>query len=141
MRARGLNVDEQWDLRRAPGERGGLEAADALIAADPRPTAILVSNSMHVAALYHRLNQAGLRPGRDISILGLLPEARTQYLTPTLTIYQTNWTEIGRQLADAVTSEIGAEREPQEGSKLAHARVQYTMPVEFSPGESVHRIG
>jgi len=138
MRARGLLVGEQWDLRREPGERGGLEAADALVAADPRPTAMLVSDSMHAAALYHRLNQAGLRPGRDISILGLLPEARTQYLSPALTTYQTNWTEIGRRLAVAVTSEIGAERE--RGSKHTHPRVQYTMPVDFSPGESVHRI-
>ena len=85
-----------------------------------------------------------LRPGRDISILGLLPEARAQYLIPTLTTYQTNWTEIGRRLADAVTSEIAAavEREPADGTASAplQARVQYTMPVEFSPGESLHRV-
>ena len=70
MRARGLPLDEGWDLRRPAGERGGLEAADALLAADPRPTAVLVSNSMHAAALYRRLGEAGLRPGRDMSILG-----------------------------------------------------------------------
>jgi DNA-binding LacI/PurR family transcriptional regulator len=100
---------------------------------------------MHAVALYRRLNEAGLRPGRDISILGLLPEARAQYLIPTLTTYQTNWTEIGKRLADAVTSEIIAaatDREPEEGTvpKLLHARVQYRMPVEFRPGESVHRV-
>jgi DNA-binding LacI/PurR family transcriptional regulator len=145
MQARGLRVDKQWDLRREAGERGGLEAADVLLAADPRPTAILVSESMHAVAIYRRLNEAGLRPGRDISILGLLPEARAQYLIPTLTTYQTNWTEIGRRLADAVTFEIAAaavEREPADGaaSTPLQARVQCTMPVEFSPGESVHRI-
>ena len=100
---------------------------------------------MHAVALYRRLNEAGLRPGQDISILGLLPDARAQYLFPTLTTYQTNWTEIGMTLADAVTSEIvaaAADREPEGGSvpKLLHARVQYKMPVEFSPGESVHRV-
>ena len=71
---------------------------------------MLVSESMHAVALYRRLDEAGLRPGRDISILGLLPEARAQYLIPTLTTYQTNWTEIGRRLADAVTFEIAAAR-------------------------------
>ena len=145
MRARGLPVDRRWDLRRPAGEQGGLEAADALLAADPRPTAVLVSESMHAVALYRRLDEAGLRPGRDISILGLLPEARAQYLIPTLTTYQTNWTEIGRRLADAVTFEIAAaavEREPADeaASTSLQARVQSTMPVEFSPGESVHRI-
>jgi hypothetical protein len=34
--------------------------------ADPRPTAVLVCESMHAIALYRRLNEAGLRPGRDI---------------------------------------------------------------------------
>jgi DNA-binding LacI/PurR family transcriptional regulator len=145
MRAHGLPVDKQWDLRRPAGERGGLEAADTLLAADPRPTAVLVSDSTHAVALYRRLDEAGLRPGRDISILGLLPEARAQYLIPTLTAYQTNWTEIGRRLADAVTFEITAtavEREPADvaASTPLQARVQCTMPVEFSAGESVHRV-
>jgi DNA-binding LacI/PurR family transcriptional regulator len=145
MRTRGLPVDDHWDIRRPSGERGGLDAADALLGADPRPTAVLVCESMHAVALYRRLNEAGLRPGQDISILGLLPEARAQYLIPTLTTYQTNWTEIGKRLADAVTSEIAASaagRQPEEGTapKLLRARVQYKIPVEFSPGESVHRI-
>jgi DNA-binding LacI/PurR family transcriptional regulator len=145
MRTRGLRVDDRWYVRRPTGERGGLNAADALLGADPRPTAVLVCESMHAVALYRRLNEAGLRPGQDISILGLLPDARAQYLIPTLTTYQTNWTEIGKMLADAVTSEIAAtaaDREPEEGSapKLLPARVQYKMPVEFSPGGSVHRV-
>ena len=89
MRTRGLPVDDLWDVRRPSGERGGLDAADALLEADPRPTAVLVSESMHAVALYRRLNEVGLRPGRDVSIVGLLPEARAQYLIPTLTTYQT----------------------------------------------------
>ncbi len=144
MGARGLPVDKQWDLRRPAGEQGGLEAADALLAADPRPTAVLVSESMHAVALYRRLDEAGLRPGRDISILGLLPEARAQYLIPTLTTYQTNWTEIGRRLADAATFEIAAAAVERTSADTAstplQARVQSTMPVEFSPGESIHRV-
>jgi DNA-binding LacI/PurR family transcriptional regulator len=145
MRTRGLRVDDRWHVRSPTGERGGLNAADALLEADPRPTAVLVCEYMHAVALYRRLNEAGLRPGQDISILGLLPDARAKYLFPTLTTYQTNWTEIGMTLADAVTSEIvaaAADREPEGGSvpKLLHARVQYKMPVEFSPGESVNRV-
>ena len=55
------------------------------------------------ALLGRFLSEAGLRPGRDVSILALLPEARAQYLIPTLTSYQTDWTEIGRRLGEAVT--------------------------------------
>ncbi len=138
MRARGFPVDEGWDIRRPASERGGIEAADALLANDPRPTAVLVTNAMHAVALYRRLNEFGLRPGRDISVLGLLPEARAEYLIPTLTTYQTNWTEIGRRLGDAVVSEIArasAEREAQDAgaAKVPHERIQLKMPVEFSP--------
>jgi DNA-binding LacI/PurR family transcriptional regulator len=100
---------------------------------------------MHAVALYRRLNEVGLRPGQDISVFGLLPEARAQYLIPMLTTYQTNWTEIGKRLADAVTSEIVAatpDRESEGGTapKPLHTRVQYEIPVEFSPGESVPRV-
>jgi DNA-binding LacI/PurR family transcriptional regulator len=145
MQTRGLRVDDRWIVRPPTGERGGLSAADALLGADARPTAILVCESMHAVALYRRLNELGLRPGQDISILGLLPDAPAQYLIPTLTTYQTNWTEIGNRLAEAVTSEIveaAADGEPDEGSarKLRGARVQYKMPVEFSRGASVCRI-
>ena len=145
MRTRGLPVDDRWDIRRPSGERGGLDAADALLGADPRPTAVLVSESMHAVALYRRLNEVGLRPGQDISILGLLPEAQAQYLLPTLTTYQTNWTEVGRRLGDAVILEIAktsAEGVSQDakGSKAPHGRVQFKVAVYYSPGESVHSI-
>ena len=92
LNVRGLPVDEGLHLRRPAGERGGLEAADALIGSDRPPTAVLVTDSMHAVALYRRLGERGLRPGRDLSVLALLPEARAQYLIPTLTTVQTDWT-------------------------------------------------
>jgi DNA-binding LacI/PurR family transcriptional regulator len=145
MQAQGLPVAEGWDLRRPAGERGGLEAAEALLAADPRPSAVLVTDSMHAVALYRRLDEAGLRSGRDVSILGLLPEARAQYLIPKLSAYQTNWGEIGERLGDAVISELAgaaARQAPQDPHvpRVPHDRVQFKMAVEFIPGESVHRI-
>ena len=144
MRARGFAIDGDWDIRRPAGERGGIDAADALLAAAPRPTAIILTDSMHAAALYRRLNEAGLRPGRDISILALLPEARAQYLIPTLTSYQTNWTEIGRCLGEAAIAEIArtsGEQSAQDATGAAWPnRLQFKMAVEFSPGESVARV-
>ena len=144
MRARGLAIEAGWDVRRPAGERGGVEAADALLAAAPRPTAIILTDSMHAAALYRRLSEAGLRPGRDISIIALLPEARTQYLIPTLTSYQTDWTEIGRHLGEAVIAEIArtaSERHaPETMGDLTSKPLQFKMAVEFSPGESVVQV-
>ncbi len=145
METRGLPLSRGWNLRRPADERGGLDAADALLAADRRATAVLVTNAMHAAALYRRLNEARLLPGRDISILGLLPEARGQYLIPTLSTYQTNWTEVGRYLGDAVILEIAKTSaefvsRDAKGSKTPHKRVQFKVAVDYSPGESVHSI-
>jgi DNA-binding LacI/PurR family transcriptional regulator len=144
MRSRGFAIDEGWDVRRPAGERGGIEAADALLAAAPRPTAIVLTDSMHAAALYRRLSEAGLRPGRDVSILALLPEARAQYLIPTLTSYQTDWTEIGRRLGEAAIAEIaqtaGEQSAQDDSAKATPKRLQFKMAVAFSPGESVARV-
>ena len=144
MRSRGLAIDEGWEVRRPAGEQGGVEAADALLAATPRPTAVILTNSMHAVALYRRLGEAGLRPGRDVSILALLPEARVQYLIPTLTSYQTNWTEIGRRLGEGVIAEIartsGEQSARDATGNAAPKRLQFKMPVEFRPGESVAHV-
>ena len=144
MRSRGLAIDEGWDVRRPAGERGGVEAADALLAAAPRLTAIILTDSMHAAALYRRLSEASLRPGRDVSILALLPEARAQDLIPTLTSYQTDWTEIGQRLGEAAMAEIartsGEQSAPGATDKASLKRLQFKMAVKFSPGESVARV-
>jgi DNA-binding LacI/PurR family transcriptional regulator len=124
MQGRGFPLAEGWDLRRPAGERAGLDACEALLAAHPRPIAVLVTDSKHAVALYRRLDEAGLRAGRDVSVLGLLPEARAQYLIPTLSSYQTNWGEIGNRLGDAVISEIArasAEQAPQDAEPQAPA--------------------
>jgi DNA-binding LacI/PurR family transcriptional regulator len=145
MRRQGLCVDEAWDLRRPAGGRGGLAAAQALLGSDPRPTAVLVSDSMHAVAFYRRLGEAGLMPGRDISIVGLLPETRAQSLIPTLTSYETDWTGIGSRLGDAVILELAhaaGKRKPKDASSRQTARplTRLKMPVDFRSGESVHRI-
>ena len=145
MRRRGLRVRKGCDLRRPAGEQGGFAVAEALLAADPPPTAALVSDSMHAAALYRRLGEAGLAVGRDLSIVGILPEARAQYLIPALTSYQTDWTEIGARLGEAVIAELAeaaprrkrSERPAREGERRP---TQFKMPVEFRTGESVGRI-
>jgi DNA-binding LacI/PurR family transcriptional regulator len=137
---RGLPMEPCWDLRRAAGERGGLEAADALLSADPPPTAVLVTDSMHAVALYRTLSERGLRPGRDLSILALLPEARAQYLIPTLTTCQTDWTAIGERLADAVQAELSLAEGEAGADGASPSRVQALVPVALTPGESVGRV-
>ena len=145
MRRWGLG-DEAWELRRPPGERGGLAAAEALLNSDPRPTAVLISNSMHAVALYRRLGEAGMLPGRDLSIVGILPEARAQSLIPALTSYETDWTGIGDSLGEAVILELARAAERRASADVALTPratrpMQLKVPIEFKPGGSVGPAG
>jgi DNA-binding LacI/PurR family transcriptional regulator len=145
MRRRGFRLDKAWDLRPPAGERGGLAAAEALLSSGSRPTAVLLSDSMHAVALYRRLGDAGLLPGRDLSIVGILPEARAWSLIPALTSYQTDWTGIGRSLGEAVILELAQatrRRKPAVDAFRTPAgrSTHLKAPVEFRPGESVCRI-
>jgi DNA-binding LacI/PurR family transcriptional regulator len=141
MRAWALATDEGWVLRRPTSEHGGLEAADVLLSFTLAPTAVVLADSMHAAALYRRLNERGLQSGRDLSILALLPEARAEFLTPTLSTFQTDWTGIGTRLADAALVEIAAVEKDHAKAPappgLANARIQWLAPVELHRGESV----
>jgi DNA-binding LacI/PurR family transcriptional regulator len=128
LRRRGLALDAAFVQRRAAGENGGYLAGESFLGAEKPPTAILVSEAMQSLGLYRKLNEAGLQPGRDISIIGILPEERAQILAPKLTTYQTDWTAIGVRLGEAL---IAAMARP--------ARViQSIMPVALRAGESVH---
>ena len=108
-----------------------------------RPTAVLISDSMHAVALYRRLGEAGMLPGRDLSIVGILPEARVQSLIPALTSYETDWAGIGDSLGEAVILELApAARTAKPGdarrSRSARSvRCSLKVPVEFKPGDSV----
>ena len=145
MRRWGLG-DEARELRQPAGERGGLAAAEALLNADPRPTAVLISDAMHAVALYRRLGEAGMLPGRELSIIGILPEARVQSLIPALTSYETDWAGIGDSLGEAVILELAraAERRTAGDDALtqrAKRPMQLKVPVEFKPGDSVGPAG
>jgi DNA-binding LacI/PurR family transcriptional regulator len=141
MRRWGLRSDEGLELRRPAGEQGGLAAAEVLLASHPRPTAVLISDSMHAVALYRRLGEVGMLPGRELSIVGILPETRAQSLIPALTSYQTDWTGIGGHLGEAVILELAWAAGRRRGGDIPSRKrsIQLKVPVELRPGDSVGR--
>ena len=147
MRRRGLPVERAFIQRRAAGEDGGYLAGAALLATPQPPTAILVSEAIQSLGLYRKLNEAGLRPGRDISLIGILPEERAKILSPALTTFQTDWTAIGVRLGEALIAAMtrppAARSERQTRTGVAQrpiGAVQSIMPVAFRAGESVHSL-
>jgi DNA-binding LacI/PurR family transcriptional regulator len=139
MKRRGFEVAPDWLQTRPAGESGGLEAGAALIAANPRPTAVLVSDTRQTFGLYRALHEVGIEVGRDISIIGLLPETAAQILSPALTTFQTDWTAIGSRLGEALIEEI-ARLSDAHATEGPGQTVQCKTPTMLRPGDSVHRV-
>jgi DNA-binding LacI/PurR family transcriptional regulator len=146
MKRRGLALEPDRVLWRPDGEQGGYGAGEALLALDPRPTAVVVTDAMQTVGLYRILNDRGLRPGRDLSVVGVLPEASAQALSPALTAFQTDWTAIGVRLGDALIAAMGQganlRLKPRAAPNPAlrpSQPVQFIMPTALREGESVHR--
>ena len=143
MQRRGLDVAPDWIQRRPAGENGGAEAGAALIAADPRPTAVLVSDTRQTFGLYRALRESGLEVGRDMSIIGLLPEASAQVVSPSLATFQTDWTAIGARLGEALIAEMARlPRAQSDAAEIARSgeALQCKAPTTFRPGDSLRRV-
>jgi DNA-binding LacI/PurR family transcriptional regulator len=146
MKRHGLPIERAFVQRREADEDGGYLAGEAFLAAQKPPTAILVSEAIQSLGLYRKLNEAGLRPGRDISLIGILPEERAKILSPALTTFQTDWTAIGMRLSDALISAMAwssaarSELQPKTGAALRPIRtIRSIMPVVLRGGETIHR--
>lgn len=136
MARRGLALKPGWLQRRAADENGGYAAGEALLTLKERPTAALVAEAMQAVGLYRRLGESGLQPGRDFSLIGVLPEERAKILLPSLTAFQTDWTGIGARLGEALLSAMNRLSAAQPDEAIAKP-VQAIIPVTLRPGESV----
>ena len=140
MKKRGFELAPGFVQRRPAGESGGYAAGEAFLAMERRPTAILVSDSMQTVGLYRKLSESGLQPGREVSLIGILPEERAQILTPVLTTFQTDWTGIGARLGEALVSAMARPssfRVERQANAAATRAIQSIVPVMFRPGDSV----
>jgi DNA-binding LacI/PurR family transcriptional regulator len=133
LRRRGFEADGRLVQRRPGGEFGGYDAGEALLALDPQPTAILVSETRQTIGLYRKLEESGRLPGRDVSIVGLMPDASLKSLVPALTAFETDWAAVGALLGEALIATL-----PRAGA--APRPMQAIVPTTFQAGESVHRI-
>jgi DNA-binding LacI/PurR family transcriptional regulator len=138
MKKRGLAVERAFVQRQRADEGGGFAAGEALLGAKSPPTAIITSEEIQTFGLYRRLNEAGLRPGRDISLVGILPEERVNILSPALTTYQTDWTAIGMRLGEALSAAMA--RPPSSAAPPPSRAIQAIMPVTLRAGDSIHRL-
>ncbi|MGC9358318.1 MAG: LacI family DNA-binding transcriptional regulator, partial [Anaerolineae bacterium] len=83
----GLSPDPAWTVRSENEEAAGQRAARLLLAqpAKRRPTAIIAISDLIALGAMNALRAAGLRPGRDVAVVGFDDIPTAQYIHPPLT--------------------------------------------------------
>jgi hypothetical protein len=86
---RGMSAEPDLTIRTENTEDGGYRFADQLLSMRERPTAALVTNEYMAVGIYHRLSEAGLMPGRDLSLIALGQEPSARFLRPKVSCFHT----------------------------------------------------
>ncbi|HFD16832.1 MAG TPA: LacI family transcriptional regulator [Rhodospirillales bacterium] len=109
------------------GEEAGARAARALMRLCPRPTAILCIEDLTAIGAMRALRELGLRPGREVSVIGYNDIPLARIAEPPLTTIRMPIREAGRRLAAMVLALL-------EGA--APADLQEIWEPELVPRES-----
>jgi DNA-binding LacI/PurR family transcriptional regulator len=130
LERRGLPFDPGLVFRSTSDQSGGYAVARQLVAMQPRPTAILLTSEVVPAGLYRGLMEAGVRPGRDIAVIGR-DNPNTRFLSPTLTAFSTSLRDLGISLAEGLLATM-----PAYAETYPHGVVRRLWPLDLIEGES-----
>jgi len=126
----GLALPDENVIRATPSEQGGYAVARQLTARKDRPDAVLMVSENLAVGLYHGLEEAGLKPGEDISLIGML-SPQTQFLAPRLSGFELSLRDLGIALAESLLATM-----PAYASVYAHAIRRQLWPMRLVEGES-----
>lgn len=102
-----LRLSDDHIFRAKPNEAGGYAVAQEIAACAQRPSAITLVNETLVTGLYKGLEESGVRPGKDIAIVGR-HSPHTQFLSPALTGFGLSLHDLGISLAENLLSVMPA---------------------------------
>jgi LacI family transcriptional regulator len=100
--------------------RSGLDAAEKLIATDPRPTAIFASNDDMAAAVVSVAHRRGLDVPRDLSVVGFDDSAIATTVWPELTTIRQPIASMAEAALDILILEIRRRRDGEIGIPVDH---------------------
>jgi LacI family transcriptional regulator len=99
LQAAGLMLPSEYDREAAYTFETGTEAAAALLAMTPRPTAIFCGNDEMAAGVYKAARDAGLSIPRDLSVVGFDDSAMASRMYPLLTSVRLPIHDMGQMAA------------------------------------------
>lgn len=126
-----LPFDPACVIRGKSSEQGGYQIGHELLAMPERPTAIILIYELMAIGLYRRLSEAGVRPGRDIAVVGFREGPQARFLSPTLTCFRLSLHDLGVSLAESLLANMPAFKET-----YPLGIVHKIWPLELVEGES-----
>ncbi|WP_331376933.1 substrate-binding domain-containing protein [Sinorhizobium chiapasense] len=130
LAAHGLTLEEDLIFRSTPNEAGGYQIARDLLALDEPPTAIVLINETIAIGFYQALSEAGVKPGRDIAVIGRY-SPHAHFLSPPLTCFRLSLRDLGIALAETLLSAMPAFKD-----HYPDAPANKVWPMELVEGES-----
>lgn len=92
----------------------GFAATEALLSADPRPTAVVAANDYCALGVMSALHQAGIAVPEEMAVCGFDGLASTSYTVPSLTTVHVPIREIGYQAITRLVTRLNAEADDTE---------------------------
>lgn len=127
----GISYDPELVLRVASSEEGGYQVGHEVLNMEPRPTAVMLIYELMAIGFYRRLNEAGVRPGRDIAVVSFRESPLSRFLSPTLTSFRISLRSVGVTLAEALLASM-----PDYAEQYPLGLVHRVLPLELVEGES-----
>jgi LacI family transcriptional regulator len=112
----GIDQDERLVEQGYFNYASGLAAADKLLRAEPRPTAIFASNDDMAAAAIATAHRLGFEVPREISVAGFDDALIAATIWPTLTTVRQPIEAMGRSAVALLVSEVRARRAGGQGA-------------------------
>lgn len=109
MRDAGVEQDAAWEIPGDFTERSGYEAAERILRADERPTAVFAMNDCMALGLLSALHEANVSVPTEISVAGFDDISIARYANPPLTTVHVDTFALGRRAVEQLVEELGGE--------------------------------
>lgn len=136
LKRNGIIFRPDYAIRSESSDRGGYELGTTLLSLERRPSAVILSYELVAAGLYKSLHEAGVRPGRDMAVIGFRESPQNRHLSPHLTSYSASLRDLGVMLGEVLLSQMPSFADHFKG--LPHQKI---WPMELVPGESDPAFG
>ncbi|WP_397573833.1 LacI family DNA-binding transcriptional regulator [Silanimonas sp.] len=104
LKRRGIALDDEQVYEGGYTFESGVAGADALLALEPRPTAIFACNDEMAAGVYKAAQRRGLSVPADLSVVGYDDSPLARQLWPSLTTIHLPVRDLGREAAQLLLS-------------------------------------